>query len=118
MNDLLEKPPNARLLDGIRAQDPDVMKLDVSLRALAVSSCTFIGVHTIVMPLDLTDDAPLASSLTDALVFVGLMSLGSFVVVLVRSIDPSRPSNRVSKALMLSRLMTLPSSPSTILPKL
>jgi hypothetical protein len=59
MNDLLEKPPNACLLDGIRAQDPDVMKLDVSLPALDVSSCTFIGVHTVVMPLDLTDDAPL-----------------------------------------------------------
>ncbi len=35
------------------------MKLDVSLPALDVSSCTFIGVHTILMLLDLTDDAPL-----------------------------------------------------------
>jgi hypothetical protein len=118
MNDLFEKPPNARLLDGIRAQDPDVMKLDVSLPALYVSPRTFIGVHTIVMPLDLTDVLPLALSLTDALVFIGLMSLGSFVVVLVRCIGPSKPSNRVSKVLMLSRLMTLPSSPLTILPKL
>ncbi len=59
MNDLLKKPPNACLLDGIRAQGPDMMKLDVSLPALDVSSRTFIGVHTIVMPFDLTDDAPL-----------------------------------------------------------
>jgi hypothetical protein len=31
----------------------------VPLPALDVSSRTFIGVHTVVMPLDLTDDAPL-----------------------------------------------------------
>jgi hypothetical protein len=96
MNHPLEKPPNAHLLDGIQAKDPDVMKLDVSLPALDVSSCTLL----VCIPLQgcrLTSEMmlPLVSSLMDALIFIRLMSLGSFVVVLIQSV------------LMLSGLMTL-----------
>ena len=58
MNDLDVKPPNARLLDGLRNQDPDVMKIDIPLPALDVSTRAFLGVETVTVQLDLSDDAP------------------------------------------------------------
>lgn len=59
MNDLDVKPPNARLLDGIRDQDPDVLNIDVPLPNLDVSTRAFTDVKTFTFSVDLWDDAPL-----------------------------------------------------------
>jgi hypothetical protein len=62
MNDLDIKPPNARLLDGIRSgQIEDIMEdIDVKLPNLDVSLRPFHDILTVSMPLDLDSPAPLA----------------------------------------------------------
>jgi hypothetical protein len=62
MNDLDIKPPNARLLDGIRSvQIEDIMEdIDVNLPNLDVSLRPFHDILTVSMPLDLDSPAPLA----------------------------------------------------------
>lgn len=56
MNDLVVKPLNARLLDGIRTNTLDAMDLDVPLPLLDVSTRPFTEISTVPVNLDL--DAP------------------------------------------------------------
>ena len=59
MNDLEEKPPNARLLASLKPGAPDDVDLNVKFPDLEVSRQPFTEFVTVNAPLDLPDDRPI-----------------------------------------------------------
>ena len=59
MNDLTDKPPNARLLDGLHHDHPDVLDFTMSVPDLDVSTRFFTNFKTVSVPFDPESPTPL-----------------------------------------------------------
>jgi hypothetical protein len=59
MHDLPDKPPFARLLDGLHRYQPNVLDFSIEFPDLEVSSRPFLESSTVTVPLDLDSDLPL-----------------------------------------------------------
>jgi hypothetical protein len=62
MADLTDKPPFARLLEGVRSGDPDLLDLTMDMPDLEVTSQPFLAFSTVTVPLDLDSDSPIGLS--------------------------------------------------------
>ena len=129
MNDLDDKPPNARLLDGLRNARPDVLDFSLSMPDLDVASCPFTGLSTVTVSLELESDAPFGfvvdacrrlqrafvTSISRAATRQSLRSfrkkyLGSYVV----SINDEPVFSVADVARIAERLRALPTVPDTV----
>jgi hypothetical protein len=129
MHDLVDKPPFARLLDGLRRDRPDVLDFRMDIPDLEVSSQPFIEFSTVTISLELASDSPLGMTFASCSrlrrAFVSEISrsavgrslrmfrrqfVGSYVV----SVNDVPVFSLSDVESVLDRLHALPSPPATI----